>query len=72
MTAGAVTLDDAILTVLGEAGDVMAWSALRTRLPDAPYWAKVRALVELHQARRVHAFKIGGRTYVDLPITVAA
>ncbi|WP_326544685.1 hypothetical protein QGN31_06525 [Mycobacterium sp. 2-64] len=71
-TATDEQLDAAILAVLGEAaGNVVPWAELRDRLPTAPYWAKVRALVRLHQSGKLCAFKVRGRTYVD-PIVVVA
>jgi hypothetical protein len=67
------TLDAAIMTALREAGgDVLPWAELRDRLPRAPYWAKVAALVRLHHTGQVDAIKLNGRTFVGLPIAVAA
>lgn len=65
-------LDAAILAALGEAaGNLVPWTELRDQLPAAPYWAKVRALVRLHQSGKLCAFKVRGRTYID-PIVVVA
>ncbi|MCV6965982.1 hypothetical protein BST27_29685 [Mycobacterium intermedium] len=77
MTAGVSTpatpeqLDAAILAELAKAnGQLLAWSTLRDRLPSASFWAKAEALVRLHDARKLHAFMIDGRTYVDTAITL--
>lgn len=62
-------LDAAILSVLRAApGQSMWWSELRRQLPASGYWARVEALNRLDLAGRVHAFKVNGRTYVDLPL----
>jgi hypothetical protein len=49
-------------------GELMPWATLRDRLPPAGYWAKGEALVRLHEAGEICAFKVDGRTYVDLPL----
>lgn len=61
-------LDNAIMTALREAGDVMPWAVLRTRLPEASNWAKGESLVRLHSAGQVDAFKVNGRTFVALSL----
>jgi hypothetical protein len=45
---------------------------LRDRLPPASNWAKAQALVRLHDARKLHAFKINGRNYVDTAVSLPA
>ena len=62
-------LDAAILAEMRAArGELMPWATLRARLPHAPYWDTVEALVRLQDAGKVCAFKANGRTYVDLPL----
>lgn len=69
VTATADELDAAILAAVHSAGgELLPWATVRTRLPGAPFWAKVDALTRLHDAGKVHAFKVNGRTYVDLPL----
>lgn len=64
-------LDAAILAAIRESpGESAAWSVLREKLPAASLSRKASALVRLHTAGQVHAVKIGGRTYVSLPIHV--
>ncbi len=63
-------LDAAILAEMRDAGsELVPWATLRAQLPRAPYWRKVEALVRLHEAGKVCAFKVDGRTYVDLPLS---
>lgn len=64
-------LDAAILAALRESpGEFAAWSVLREKLPAASSSRTASALVRLHTAGHVHAIKLGGRTYVSLPIHV--
>lgn len=69
-TATPDELDAVILAAMRAArGELVPWNVLRKQLPAAPFWRKVEALVRLHEAGKVCAFKVDGRTYVDLPLS---
>lgn len=61
----------ALLRELHDSGGVAPWAELRralNALGKARYWELVEALTRLHDQGSVHAAKIGGRTFVSLPI----
>lgn len=61
----------AILAVLAECnGAPLPWASVRVRLPQAPYWSKLRALVALVEQGEIVAYKINGRTFIDAAITL--
>lgn len=64
-------IDEAIIAELTDAPDVVAWADIRDRIPGS-YWRKVERAVALHFAGRVVAWKCGGATFMELPLTATA